>query len=42
MLETLSRVDQPSYGQPLHGAKLDADFVEQLAVFTSAGIAGQS
>lgn len=42
MLETLSRVDQPSYGQPLHGSRLDPEFVEQLAVFTSAGIAGHS
>ena len=41
MLETLSRVDQPSYGRPLRKSVLDPDFVEQLIVFTSAGIAGR-
>lgn len=40
MLETLSRVDQVSYGQPLRGSQLDPDFVDQLVIFTSAGIAG--
>ncbi|MCX4092406.1 TetR/AcrR family transcriptional regulator [Nocardia sp. alder85J] len=40
MLETLTRVDQPVYGRPLRESGLDPDFVEQLAVFTSAGIAG--
>lgn len=40
-LEILSRVDQPSYGRPLRGSRLDPDFVEQLAIFTSAGIAGR-
>lgn len=41
MLETLSRVDQVSHGRPLTSTGLDSDFVEQLAIFTSAGIAGQ-
>ncbi|WP_459971502.1 TetR/AcrR family transcriptional regulator [Mycobacterium sp. MUNTM1] len=40
MLEVLSRVDQPVYGRPLGESGLDPDFVEQLAIFTSAGIAG--
>jgi AcrR family transcriptional regulator len=40
MLEVLARVDQPSYGRPLSESGLDPDFVEQLAIFTSAGIAG--
>lgn len=42
MLEALARVDRPVYGQPLSDSGLDPDFVEQLAVFTSAGIAGQT
>jgi len=41
MLEVLARVDQPSYGRPLRQSGLDPEFVEQLAVFTSAGIAGR-
>jgi AcrR family transcriptional regulator len=41
MLELLARVDQPSHGRPLHESGLDPDFVEQLAIFTSAGIAGR-
>jgi AcrR family transcriptional regulator len=40
MLEVLTRVDQPIYGRPLGESGLDPDFVEQLATFTSAGIAG--
>jgi hypothetical protein len=40
MLEVLARVDQPSYGRPLGESGLDPDFVEQLAIFTSTGIAG--
>jgi AcrR family transcriptional regulator len=40
MLEVLARVDQPRYGRPLRDSGLDADFVEQVAIFTSAGIAG--
>lgn len=42
MLEALTRVDRPVYGQPLGESGLDPDFVEQLAVFTSAGIAGRT
>ncbi|RDH79702.1 TetR/AcrR family transcriptional regulator [Mycolicibacterium moriokaense] len=42
MLETLSRVDQPSYGKPLGDTGLDPDFVTQLAILTSAGIAGRA
>jgi AcrR family transcriptional regulator len=41
MLEMLARVDQPSYGRPLGESGLDPVFVEQLAIFTSAGIAGR-
>lgn len=40
MLDTLARADQPGYGRPLRETGLDPDFVEQLAIFTSAGIAG--
>ncbi|MEB4211749.1 helix-turn-helix domain-containing protein [Mycobacterium sp. 94-17] len=40
MLELLTRVDRPIYGRPLRQDGLDAEFVEQLAIFTSAGIAG--
>jgi AcrR family transcriptional regulator len=40
MLEALSRVDQPIYGLPLRGDRLDPEFVHQLIIFTSAGIAG--
>lgn len=42
MLEMLARVDQPSYGRPLGESGLDPVFVEQLAIFTSAGIAGRT
>jgi AcrR family transcriptional regulator len=42
MLEVLTRVDQPIYGRPLRESGLDPDFVEQLAIFTSAGIAGRT
>ncbi|CQD09266.1 Bacterial regulatory proteins, tetR family [Mycobacterium lentiflavum] len=42
MLEALTRVDRPVYGQPLRESGLDSDFVEQLAIFTSAGIAGRT
>jgi len=40
MLEVLSRVDHPAYGHPLQGDRLDPEFVHQLLIFTSAGIAG--
>lgn len=40
ILVTLSRVDSLAYGQPLTEQGLDPAFVEQLIVFTSAGLAG--
>jgi AcrR family transcriptional regulator len=42
MLEVLTRVDQRIYGRPLRGSVVDPEFVEQLAIFTSAGIAGMA
>ena len=41
MVEAFTRADRPVYGQPLRKSGLDPDFVEQLAIFTSAGIAGR-
>ena len=39
MLSTLANVDLPGYGHPISSAGLDPRFVDQLVVFTSAGLA---
>jgi len=41
MLEVLSRVDHAVYGRPLRESGLEPEFIEQLVVFTSAGIVGR-
>ena len=42
MLAALAGADLPAYGQPLGPDGLDPAFVEQLAVFTSAGLTGHA
>jgi len=41
MITVLANTDRTAYGQPLGPDGLDPEWVEQLVVFTTAGLQGQ-